>query len=292
MKPVHGDSSREGDDALPLTFLRCEEVIALLSEALTSARREHGNDVRALLGFDGDGTLWSGDIGVELFEALLQKGASRDGLRPEVAEALAEEARRHGVATDAIGARGAANIDVLAVAHALHEAFKSGRYPDRDAYAMHAWVFAGRTESEMTAFADEALSALAVDDRFNASMPPVLAWARENGVDAYVVSASPRAGVVRAARGLGFAADRVLAMTPAAAEGALLPRVEEPITYGEGKFAAIRGARPDAIVLGGFGDSGWDAAMLRASKVPVAVNPQASLLSVAASIPGLVAIKG
>jgi phosphoserine phosphatase len=237
---------------------------------------------RFLLAFDGDGTLWDGDIGVEVFEAL----ASARGIREAARSALAEEARRFGVAIDPGGAG-----DPHAIAAALHEAFLGGRYPDREAYAMHAWVFAGWTEREVLAFAEDVLREGRMAERLRGAMRPVLAWATERGVDAYVVSASPRAAVIAAAAGLGFPPERVLAMTPASEGGVLLPSVAGPITYGEGKLEAISEARPDAVLLGAFGDSAWDAAMLRASRVPVAVRPGPGLIEIAASIPGLVTLE-
>ena len=91
----------------------------------------------------------------------------------------------------------------------------------------------------------------------------------------------------RATQGLGFTDDRVLAMTPAVHEGVLEPRIQGAITYGDGKLVAIREARPTAVLLSAFGDSAWDAAMLRASRLPVAVHPNAGLLEIASSIPGL-----
>jgi phosphoserine phosphatase len=80
-------------------------------------------------------------------------------------------------------------------------------------------------------------------------------------------------------------------MTPASTGGSLEPHIAGPITYGEGKLIAIKEARPSALLLGAFGDSAWDAAMLRASRVPVAVRPGPSLIEVAASIPGLVTLE-
>jgi phosphatidylglycerophosphatase C len=50
----------------------------------------------ALLASDADGTIWDGDVGIDLFEALL---AAR-GVREAAREALAEEARDIGVAAE------------------------------------------------------------------------------------------------------------------------------------------------------------------------------------------------
>src|SRR6185437_6530546 len=99
-----------------------------------------------LLATDADGTIWEGDVGVELFETLLAAGAVREAAR----EALEEEARLDGVAVPAGG-------DATAVARALYEAHLAGAYPNDRAFAMMAWAFAGHTRGEVRACADRVL---------------------------------------------------------------------------------------------------------------------------------------
>jgi phosphatidylglycerophosphatase C len=48
--------------------------------------------------------------------------------------------------------------------------------------------------------------------------------------------------------------------------------------------------RPESPILGAFGDSTYDAALLRAARVPVAVYPSKGLLDLAPTIPGVVVI--
>jgi phosphatidylglycerophosphatase C len=81
------------------------------------------------------------------------------------------------------------------------------------------------------------------------------------------------------ARRLGVPPQHVLAMDPVVDAGVLLPRLAAPPVYGAGKMTAISRARPDAVLLGAFGDSVYDVAMLRAARVPVAVDPKPSLLA-------------
>src|SRR6266542_3806567 len=170
---------------------------ALLSSEEVIARLEQGFRENAMLAFDADGTLWSGDIGVETFETVLERRA----LRQHALEALQAEAQLYDVPLYA---------DVNDQARQLHEAYQGGRYPEERAFPMMAWVFA---------------------------MSPVV----ENDV--------------------------------------LQPRVREPITYAAGKTAALRAAVPDKVLLGAFGDSSFDAAMLREAKVAVCVRPKPNVFT-------------
>src|SRR5256885_1362526 len=65
-------------DDSPLCVLSPEDVVARLAE---------GASPGAALAFDADGTLWSGDIGIDAFEALLEKrgvrGLALSALRTE-----------------------------------------------------------------------------------------------------------------------------------------------------------------------------------------------------------------
>jgi phosphoserine phosphatase len=277
------DASRAEDNALPApgpraepAFLHPDAVIARLEQADQALGRDR-RATNPLLAFDADGTIWDVDVGVGMFEALL----ACEGVRAEAEEALAADARRFNIPVPpGSGAMGAAR--------ALHAAFFDERYPDDLAYAMNAWAFAGWTERDAEAFAGEVLRELRVADRIRAGVRKVVDWAKAREVDAYVVSASP-VWIVRAGAAiLGLPRDRVLAMSPAARGGVVEARIEGPITYGDGKLTAIQSARPASILLGAFGDSAWDAAMLRAARVPVAVSPGPKLLEIAGTIPNLV----
>jgi HAD superfamily phosphoserine phosphatase-like hydrolase len=232
----------------------------------------------AVIASDADGTLWDGDVGIELFEALL---AAR-GARAEAREALEAEARFVGI--DAEG-------DAAAIVAALYEAYAADRYAHDRAFAMMAWVFAGWTRAELDAFCARVLDAGRIEARLRPELRDVFRWAEAHGVPAYVVSASPVAVVEAAVARLGLPTAGVVAMTPAVdAGGVILPRLAGPIVYGEGKLAALEAACPGArkALLAAFGDSAYDAAMLRAARVPVAVTPAPRLAAIAPSIDRLV----
>ncbi|WP_437676293.1 HAD family hydrolase [Sorangium sp. So ce131] len=234
----------------------------------------------AALAFDADGTLWEGDVGFDLFDALL---ATR-GARPEAEAALRREAEAFGVAPDVVDGGGGAHE----LASALHAAFLAERYPEDRAFAMMAWAFAGWREDELAAFVDRVLEEKGHAGRIRPALLPILDWARARGAPVYVVSASPRAVIERGVARLGIAPERVAAMTPAVAGGRIAAELGAPATYGEGKIRALERIFPELAVLAAFGDSAYDAALLRTARVPVAVAPSPKLLALAGSIPGLV----
>lgn len=247
-------------------------LIARLDEALRAARRRPPS--RPALAFDADGTLWSGDVGDDLLEAVL----ARRAVRPHAAEALRRTALDHGLDV---------HEDPVDQARALYEAHRRGALPDRVAFAMAAWVFAGHRADEVYVVAEQVLRETNIDARMHPEITPVLAWARGEGVDVFVVSASPSPIVEQGAARLSIARRHVLAMRPDFVDGLVAPRVIEPLPYAEGKVELLERAAPDLHLLGAFGDSAFDAPMLRRAVVPVAVRPKPSLLAVAPQVPGL-----
>jgi phosphoserine phosphatase len=107
-------------------------------------------------------------------------------------------------------------------------------------------------------------------------------------VPAYVVSASPRAMVVRGVAPLGIAPERVLAMTPVVEAGVIAPRIAPPMTYAHGKVEALEARVPGRTLLGTFGDNAFDLELLSRARVPVAVRPKEALLARASELPSLV----
>lgn len=250
------------------------DVIARLADALPRAPKD------AILASDADGTIWDGDVGFDLFEALL----SARGVREAARDALAAEARAIGVAAEG---------DANTIAAALYDAYKAERYAHDRAFAMMAWSFAGWAEDELGAFSARVLQDKSLGARIRPQVLSIFRWAEERGLAVYVVSASPIAIIRSAAPRLGIPRERLVAMTPAtSAEGVVLPEIAGPIVYGEGKLAALDLARPGArsALLGAFGDSTYDAAMLRVARVPVAVTPAPGLTALLPSIPGVVVL--
>lgn len=245
--------------------------IALRIAAARSARPG------GVVAFDGDGTLWSGDVGDDFFAAFLRRGR----VEPSAVRAMQTLAREHGVAVPAGGA---------ALPLAIHDAYVAGRIPEEPAYEMMAYACAGWPVAEVAAFAREVIEGGGLPARLHPETSSVVEWARSAGVEAFVVSASPRAVVVEAARALGFDGAHVLAATAVEEDGVQCASVLAPIPYGEGKVARLVekiGSRP---LYAAFGDNVFDIPLLRLAEVGVAVRPKPRLLARAGDVPGLVVL--
>ena len=214
---------------------------------------------------DGDHTLWRGDVGEAMFEMAVEEGA----LRQEAAHHLASEAHTWGVAIE--------GDDPNAIGKALLAAHRAGGYPAPSAFAMMAWAFAGWPAAELDAYCEVFLDRFGFEERKRASLRPALDWAAEQGVPFWLVSASPSFIAAAAAVRLGLPRDRVVAMTPAVDQGVVMPHLAIPATYGAGKPARLR-ERTDAQLLAGMGDSDYDAALMEAAAIAVAVGTKPSLM--------------
>jgi len=256
-----------------IPLLPVDAIIARLSE-------EHARQGVGVLAADADGTLWDGDVGIDFFEALL----AADGVREAARERLAADAGELGITVK--------GRQPTSLAIALYAAYASDRYPHDRASAMMAWAFAGWHHDEVRAFAEEILDEGRIEARIRPEMRRIFAWAEGNGVPIYVVSASPIAIVVASVARLGVTVRGALGMTPAIDErGVLLPRLDGPIVNGDGKLRALEAAGVKEPILGAFGDSWHDAAMLRAAKVRVAVAPAPHLREIAPGITGLIELE-
>jgi phosphatidylglycerophosphatase C len=219
-----------------------------------------------VMAFDGDGTLWSGDVGEDLFRAALRN----DFLVEAALPALLAEAEQHQVPLN--GAR-----DANAVAGVLVAAYLAGTYPERETCAMMTWSYAGRTLPEVQALAEAVLEEERLAARLHGELGPILAWSRQRGLRNVLISASPRVVVEPAAALWGFAPSDVAAATPAVAEGQVQPRMAAPVPYAEAKLSAGRGLFGNARWLAAFGDNVFDIDMLTTAELGVAVRPKPRL---------------
>ncbi|HEY6079627.1 MAG TPA: HAD family hydrolase [Polyangiaceae bacterium] len=235
-----------------------EELTALLGE---------GDPARAVMAFDGDGTLWSGDVGEDLFHAALAESFLLETVRP----ALLAEAARYQLE---LGAEpGSAND----VARALFASYLAGRYPERETCAMMTWCYAGHLASEVTALAERVVALEDVQGRRSSELAPIIAWARRLGVRCVLISASPGAIVEPAGELWGFGPEDIAAATPALDAGRVLPQLAAPVPYAEAKLSAGRGLFGDAHWLATFGDNVFDIEMLLEAEMGVAVRPKPKL---------------
>lgn len=221
----------------------------------------------AIMAFDGDGTLWSGDLGEDLFHAALRESYLLDAARP----ALLAEVERHGVALG--GEPGDAN----GLARALFASYLAGHYPERDTCAMMTWCYAGRSLEDVRALAAAVLKAEKLQARLTPELAPILDWARSRGVRCVLISASPRVIVEPAGEYWGFKSDDVAAATPAVVAGRVAPALAGRVPYAEGKLSAGKQLFGAARWLASFGDNVFDIDMLRAAELGVAVRPKPKL---------------
>jgi phosphatidylglycerophosphatase C len=217
-----------------------------------------------LFAFDADGTLWSGDVGEDVFKLAVEQRLLRD----EARAALAREASSH-----AIDPSGSAS----AIAARLSAAHFAGTYAERDAYAMMTWCYAGFTLEELTLLAQRAFAETRLGERLHAELAPILALARKARIPVAVVSASPLPIVREAVRLWDIDADAVTATRAAVASGRLLDRLAAPVPYAEAKVTALEALFPKHVLLASFGDSAFDLELLRAARVGVAVRPKPAL---------------
>lgn len=240
------------------------ELSALLGETDPSG---------VVMAFDGDGTLWSGDVGEDLFRAAL-----RDEFLVEAAlPALLAEAEQHKVPLN--GAR-----DANAVAGVLIAAYLAGKYPERETCAMMTWSYAGRALADVRALAESVLEQESLATRLHTELAPILTWSRQRGLRNVLISASPRVVVEPAATLWGFAPSDVAAATPAVADGQVQARMAAPVPYAEAKLSAGRALFGDARWLAAFGDNVFDIDMLTTAELGVAVRPKPKLATELAAL--------
>ncbi len=213
---------------------------------------------------DADGTLWRGDVGDDAFEAL----TNQEGVRETCKDALVAVADAAGLDT-----RGGATC----LARRIYDAYKRGSFNEKDCFELMAWVFAGYSVDEVLSFASHVQERTNLGDRLIAEMQTIVDWSEQNGVEFWVVSASPQLVAQAAAARLGIAPQRVLGAAPVVQNGIVAPRMAGPMPYGPGKVFAIAQQFDTSQLIAAFGDSAFDLEMLSASRVPVAVEASRQL---------------
>ncbi|AKU99012.1 Hydrolase, haloacid dehalogenase-like family [Labilithrix luteola] len=252
---------------------------AKVDEVLERIERHAEREPGGAIAFDGDGTLWSGDIGEDFFHAFLEGNHTGAGAR----DALADEAKAHGVDP---------NGTPTDVARRLHAAYLAGSFPEERICEIMTWVCAGWTGAELDAFASRVVTSIALASRFHEEAHRVVAWARARALSVYLVSASPRAIVEQAAKLVGIELAHVVSATEHRDErGVVQSSVHRPIPYGPGKVTRLREKLGTRTLYAAFGDNAFDVPMLREARVPVAIRPKARLVERAAEVPGIVMLE-
>jgi len=231
-------------------------------------------DRPSALAFDADGTLWSGDVGEDVFRFAVERGRLREAARA----AIDRQAEERGFECF---------TDVNETAKHLFDAYLEGRYPEREICELMTWCFAGYTLSEMADLVGEALTVAQHAQRSNEELRPILEFARENRVRTIVISASPRVTVEVAVRVWGFSAHDIAASTPRVVSGVIAAEMAGAVPYAADKCVAGRALLGTTHWLGSFGDNAFDLDMLREAEVGIAVRPKPALRARLAEVPGL-----
>lgn len=237
------------------------------ADIIRELERQLPDSCDAALAFDGDGTLWSGDVGEESFVAACLAGK----VAPHLETRLAREAAQFGIESS-----GTASERALQ----LGEAYRAGRYPELRVCELMIWCYAGWTETELAAHVQQTLASS--DSKVEPYEPlvPILEWARQRSIRCVVISASPALVVREAAARLGFAPDDIVAGYSTLEGGRLSASLAAPVPYAETKVSAGRARLGARSWLATFGDNVFDVDMLKAARLPVAVRPKPRLLAV------------
>jgi len=232
------------------------------------------SDRPSALAFDADGTLWSGDVGDDVFRFAVEHGRLREAARA----GIEQQARSRGFECF---------TDLNATAKQLFDAYLAGRYPEREICELMTWCFAGHTLPEMADLVAEALLVARHAQRLNEELRPILDFARNNALRTIVISASPRVTVEVAASAWGFAEHDIAASTPRVVAGVIAPEMASALPYGAGKCVAGRALLGTSHWLAAFGDNVFDLEMLAEAELGIAVRPKPALRARLAEIPGV-----
>jgi phosphatidylglycerophosphatase C len=228
---------------------------------------------------DGDGTLWSGDVGDDLFRAFVEHGR----VETPAWDALRREARDHALSDAGRGED---------IAQRIYRAYLDGRFPEERMCEIMTWCFAGWTRGEVRAFARGVVESSGLGGRMHSEMQRLLDLVRKAVIEAVIVSASPFEVVVEAASRAGFAEDRVVAARPRFREQVMLADVERPIPYANGKVVRlVEHIGPHRILYAAFGDNAFDVPLLASARLGVAVRPKPRLRQRAHEVAALVELE-
>jgi phosphatidylglycerophosphatase C len=226
--------------ALPVSAARRRAPVKLDPRARNTIKQLLRTGRRGPTTFDGDGTLWGGDVGEGFFRWMLKN--------------------RHYPAE---------RIPALTRAW---NAYKAGAFPGEQMYELMVTGMAGMKEAEVRDLATRYFDTKH-QHRIYRPMAHMVEALDRLGMSPWVVSGSPYWVVAAGARHLGIPADRVIGLrTEVTPDGLLTGRVVRPVPWKKGKAQQLKlqGIHPVLAV----GNSYGDIQMLRtASEVSLVVNP-------------------
>jgi len=192
--------------------------------------------------FDCDGTLWSGDLGERFFDWELRSGMFSD-----------EAVRRM---------------------RSRYAEYQEGKVSEDDMCGEMVTLHTGLREEELLRLSGEFFSKNFVRQIFP-EMRQLIYALQNAGCDVWAVSSTNEWAIREAMKHFAIPDNKILAAVSDVGAGIITDQLIR-LPSGPGKPKAIReviGCTPDAA----FGNSRWDADMLRIARHPVAVNPNPDL---------------
>ena len=192
--------------------------------------------------FDCDGTLWSGDAGERFFDWELKRGVISD-----------EHARW---------------------ARARYADYLAGKVSEDDMCGEMVQLHKGLREDDVLRLSREFFEENFVV-RIFPEMRQLISELQKSGCDVWAVSSTNEWTIREAMKHFGIPPEKILAASVEVEDGIITDRLIR-VPSGIGKPQAILeviGRPPDAA----FGNSRWDAEMLRIARYAVAVNPNPDL---------------
>lgn len=192
--------------------------------------------------FDCDGTLWSGDAGERFFDWELKRGVVSD--------------------------------DVARWARARYADYRAGKVSEDDMCGEMVTLHKGLREEDVLRLSREFFDQNFVS-RIFPEMRQLVAELQKSGCDVWAVSSTNEWTIREAMKHFAIPPEKILAASVEVETGIITDRLIR-VPSGIGKPQAILeviGRPPDAA----FGNSRWDAEMLRIARYAVAVNPNPDL---------------
>ncbi len=249
-----------------------ESIIERLDGALSAHAPES-----CVVTFDGDGTLWSGDVSEDVFLEAIAHQMLSESARPALLECC--EAYR------VVSAGSPSDM-----AHSIFEAYRASAFPESVVCEVMTWCYAGIDVTDLARFTSRILAERRLALRYNQKLARILGFLRERGTRNVVISASPEFIVRQAALPLGFQPVDIVAAEPLLVAGKIQPQMKCPAPYAQHKVVAGRRLFGPAYWLGCFGDNLFDTDMLRAAEVAVAVSPKPALRESLSLVPGILVL--
>jgi phosphoserine phosphatase len=200
----------------------------------------------AFAAFDCDGTLWSGDAGEGFFDWELWRKVVSD--------------------------------EVITAIRARYADYRAGKVSEDNMCGEMVTLHRGLRESEVKKFAAQFFDEHIARNIFP-EMQELVGRLIEAGSDVWAVSSTNEWVIQAGMQHFGIPANKILAAAVEIEDGVITDRLTR-VPSGDGKPRAIHDVvkrTPDAA----FGNSRWDAAMLRIARHAFAVNPNPDLEEVA-----------